>query len=66
MLIEHLDAGQLYFKLAPFTVQVVVTHHTQSFPAGVNGILDVLKDICAWLKVSVVKAELKGRLATFF
>lgn len=66
MLIEHLDAGQLYFKLAPFTVQVVVTHHTQSFPAGVSGILDVLKDIYAWLKVSVVKAKLKGRLATFF
>lgn len=66
MLTEHLDAGQLYFKLAPFTVQVVVTDHTQSFPAGVDVILDVLKDVYAWIKVPVVKTELKSGLATFF
>lgn len=66
MLVEHLDAGQLYFKPTPFTVQVVVTDHTQSFPAGVDGILDVLKDVHTWFKVPVMETELKGKLATFF
>lgn len=66
MLVEHLDAGQLYFKLAPLTVQVVVTDHTQHFPASVDGVLDVLKDVCTGFKVLMAKTELKGGLATFF
>ena len=66
MLIKHLDVGQLYFKSTLFTVQVMVIDHTQSLPASVDGIVDVLKDFYTCFKVPVVNTELKGGLATSF
>lgn len=46
-----------------FTEKVVVIDPTQSFPTGVDGLLDVLKDIFIQYKFPVVKTELKVGLA---